>query len=47
MYVLEGEIDYFFKNLEDNDIKYLKVKQGDTIYTLPNYMQHISQLKHP
>ena len=33
MYVLEGEIDYFFKNLEDNDIKYLKVKQGDTIFT--------------
>jgi quercetin dioxygenase-like cupin family protein len=37
MYVLEGEIDYFYKGLEiDSEIKYLKVKEGNTIYTPPN-----------
>tara|TARA_Y100000992_G_scaffold251160_1_gene183283 strand:+ start:38 stop:301 length:264 start_codon:yes stop_codon:yes gene_type:complete len=35
MYVLEGDFDYFFKDLESDEIKYLKVKVGDTIYTPP------------
>ena len=33
MYVLDGEIDYFFKTLNDHNIKYIKVKKGDTIFT--------------
>ena len=33
MYVLDGEIDYFFKTLNDDNIKYIKVKKGDTIFT--------------
>ena len=39
MYVLEGEIDYFFKNLKDDNVKYLNVKQGETIFT-PNLEIH-------
>ena len=35
MYVLEGDFDYFFKDLESDEIKYLKIKVGDTIYTPP------------
>ena len=38
MYVLEGDFDYFFKDLESDEIKYLKVKVGDTIYTPPKEM---------
>ena len=33
MYVLEGEIDYFFKGIEDDDVNYFKVKKGNTIFT--------------
>ena len=33
MYVLDGEIDYFFKTFNDHNIKYIKVKKGDTIFT--------------
>ena len=33
MYVLEGEIDYFFKGLESNDFYYIKVLKGETIFT--------------
>ena len=36
MYVLEGEIDYFFKPLNSDKVSYLKVKQGDNIFTPPN-----------
>ncbi len=35
MYVLEGDFDYFFKDLESDEIKYLKVKVGETIFTPP------------
>lgn len=36
MYVLEGEIDYFFKDINSEEINYLKVKVGDTIFTPDN-----------
>ena len=39
MYVLEGEIDYFYKSLENEKVKYLKVSQGNTIFT-PNLEIH-------
>tara|TARA_B100000941_G_C28208270_1_gene400415 strand:+ start:177 stop:614 length:438 start_codon:yes stop_codon:yes gene_type:complete len=36
MYVLEGEIDYFYKSIDKNDTKMLKIKTGETILTPPN-----------
>lgn len=36
MYVLEGQIDYFFKDVDTGEMKYLCVKQGDNIFTPPN-----------
>ncbi len=39
MYVLEGEIDYFYKSLENEKVKYLKVSKGNTIFT-PNLEIH-------
>ncbi len=39
MYVLEGEIDYFFKPIDSNDVNYLKIKTGQTIFT-PNNEIH-------
>lgn len=33
MYVLEGEIDYFYKDVDTGEIKYLKVGPGDNIFT--------------
>ena len=36
MYVLEGEIDYFFIDNETKDIEYIKVKVGETIFTPKN-----------
>jgi oxalate decarboxylase/phosphoglucose isomerase-like protein (cupin superfamily) len=36
MYVLEGEIDYFYKDVDTGEIKYLKVRQGDNIFTPDN-----------
>lgn len=39
MYVLEGEIDYFFKNINQDTINYLKIKKGQTIFT-PNMEIH-------
>ena len=36
MYVLEGEIDYFFKDLNSDKVHYLKVCSGDTIFTPDN-----------
>ena len=35
MYVLEGKIDYFFKNIDENDktVSYIEVNQGETIFT--------------
>jgi hypothetical protein len=36
MYVLEGEIDYFFKDIGSEEVNYLKVRAGDTIFTPDN-----------
>tara|TARA_Y100000590_G_scaffold452809_1_gene596681 strand:+ start:13 stop:450 length:438 start_codon:yes stop_codon:yes gene_type:complete len=35
MYVVKGEIDYFYKKIKGNKINYLKVKKNDLIYTPP------------
>tara|TARA_Y200000002_G_scaffold150403_1_gene124343 strand:- start:260 stop:520 length:261 start_codon:yes stop_codon:yes gene_type:complete len=35
MYVVKGEIDYFFKTINGNKINYLKVKKNDLIFTPP------------
>ena len=35
MYVLEGQIDYFFKDVDTDEMKYLCVKPGDNIFTPP------------
>jgi len=39
MYVLEGEIDYFYKDIVRTDVNYFKVKRGDIIFT-PNMEIH-------
>ena len=39
MYILEGEIDYFFKPLNSDEISYLKIEAGTTIFT-PNNEIH-------
>ena len=36
MYVLEGEIDYFWKDVDTGEVQYLKVRTGDNIFTPPN-----------
>ena len=36
MYILEGEIDYFYKDVDSGNIKYLKVRKGDNIFTPDN-----------
>ena len=36
MYVLEGEIDYFYRDNQSGEIKYLKVREGDNIFTPDN-----------
>ena len=35
MYVLEGQIDYFFKDVETGEINYICVRPGDNIFTPP------------
>ena len=35
MFVLEGEIDYFYKDINNDEIKYLKIKKGENIFTPP------------
>ncbi len=35
MYVLKGEIDYFYKPLDDEQVTYIKIKEGETILTPP------------
>ncbi len=35
MYVLEGDFDYFFKDIDSNIVSYLRVKVGETIFTPP------------
>ena len=39
MYVLEGTIDYFYKGLNSDEVKYIKVLHGQTIFT-PNLEIH-------
>ena len=39
MYVLEGAIDYFYKELNSDEVKYIKVLNGETIFT-PNLEIH-------
>ena len=36
MYVVEGQIDYFFCDVGSEDLKYMRVTQGRTIFTPPN-----------
>lgn len=36
MYVLEGEIDYFYKDVDTGELVYLKVREGDNIFTPDN-----------
>jgi oxalate decarboxylase/phosphoglucose isomerase-like protein (cupin superfamily) len=36
MHVLEGEIDYFYKQLDTGEVGYFKVRQGDNIFTPDN-----------
>jgi oxalate decarboxylase/phosphoglucose isomerase-like protein (cupin superfamily) len=35
MFVLEGQIDYFFRDLETSEVEYIRVKKGDNIFTPP------------
>ena len=35
MYVLEGQIDYFYKSIKSNDIFYMQVLAGENIFTPP------------
>ena len=35
MYVLEGKIDYFYKDIETEEIIYLEVNKDDNIFTPP------------
>ena len=45
MYVLEGAIDYFYKELNSDEVKYIKVLNGETIFT-PNLVSAILHLSH-
>ena len=33
MYVLKGEINYFYKSLNDGNVNYINILKGDTIFT--------------
>ena len=33
MYVIEGEIDYFFRDRSTGDVEYLRVTESQTIFT--------------
>ena len=35
MYVMEGYIDYFYKDIDTDEICYFKVREGETIFTPP------------
>jgi oxalate decarboxylase/phosphoglucose isomerase-like protein (cupin superfamily) len=35
MYVVEGDFDYFFKDVDTGKVCYLRVKMGETIFTPP------------
>lgn len=36
MYVLEGQIDYFYKERDTDEVKFIKVREGDNIFTPDN-----------
>ena len=36
MYVVEGDFDYFYKDIHTDNVCYLRVKTGETIFTPPN-----------
>ena len=36
MYVLEGQINYFYKSVEQDNTRYLNIKEGQSILTPPN-----------
>ena len=36
MYLLEGSIDYFYKSLDSEEVKYLKILKGDSILSPSN-----------
>jgi oxalate decarboxylase/phosphoglucose isomerase-like protein (cupin superfamily) len=36
MYVLEGQIDYFYKERDSGEVKYIRVGEGDNIFTPDN-----------
>ena len=35
MYVVRGDFDYFFKDVDTGEVCYLKVREGETIFTPP------------
>ena len=35
MYVVEGDFDYFYKDVNTGEVCYIKVKAGETIFTPP------------
>ena len=35
MYILEGDFDYFFKDVDTGKVCYFRVKVGETIFTPP------------
>tara|TARA_B100000575_G_C23140084_1_gene663228 strand:- start:1878 stop:2306 length:429 start_codon:yes stop_codon:yes gene_type:complete len=35
MYVLEGEMDYFFRDIETDKVNYLKIKKSQNVFTPP------------
>ncbi|MDA7587023.1 cupin domain-containing protein [Alphaproteobacteria bacterium] len=39
MYVLQGQIDYFFRDKESKKLRYLAVQEGQTVFT-PNLELH-------
>ena len=46
MYVLEGKMDYFFKQINDDKINYIEVLKGDNIFT-PNLEVHATYFPIP
>ena len=35
MYVIEGDFDYFFKDIDTGEVCYFRVKKGETVFTPP------------
>lgn len=36
MYVVDGAIDYFYRDVITSDVKYLRVERGENVFTPPN-----------